>query len=149
MGQSHVHSLANLKAVATAVQFTPTPASPSKPKKNWDILAKEELEKEKDMMQSDDPNAGGDAAVNGLFQQIYANADDDARRAMLKSYTESGGTSLSTDWKEVSEPAFFTPKTVQWPQHAIFQVSKGKVSSLTCSTCSRDLWLRCFFSRSR
>ena len=87
------------------VESTPTPAPSSKPKKNWDILATQELEKEKDKPQSEDPNVGGDNAVNGLFQQIYASADDDAKRAMLKSYTESGGTSLSTDWKEVSEYA--------------------------------------------
>ena len=29
------------------------------------------------------------------------NADDDTRRAMNKSFQESGGTVLSTDWKDV------------------------------------------------
>ncbi|KAF9517541.1 hypothetical protein BS47DRAFT_1371381 [Hydnum rufescens UP504] len=86
-----------------AVQSRPTAAESSRPKKNWDILATEALEKEKDKTQSEDPNAGGDTAVNSLFQQIYADADEDTKRAMLKSYTESGGTSLSTDWKEVSK----------------------------------------------
>eukprot|EP01027_Heterolobosea_sp_BB2_P006394 GEZU01009674.1.p1 GENE.GEZU01009674.1~~GEZU01009674.1.p1 ORF type:complete len:382 (-),score=124.08 GEZU01009674.1:58-1182(-) len=67
--------------------------SSSKKKKNWDLLDKE-AEKEEDKPE-------GEAALNKLFQQIYANADDDTRRAMIKSFTESGGTVLSTNWKEV------------------------------------------------
>ena len=35
----------------------------------------------------------GDPAMN-LFKQIYANANEDTRRAMMKSYLESGGTVL-------------------------------------------------------
>ena len=34
-------------------------------------------------------------------RDIYANADEDTRRAMMKSYVESNGTALSTNWKEV------------------------------------------------
>lgn len=39
----------------------------------------------------------------GFFKQIYANASDEMKRAMMKSYTESGGTALSTSWKDVSK----------------------------------------------
>ncbi|KAJ2781927.1 Cochaperone protein [Coemansia javaensis] len=42
-------------------------------------------------------------SVNELFQAIYRDADEDTRRAMMKSYVESNGTSLSTDWKSVSQ----------------------------------------------
>lgn len=42
-----------------------------------------------------------DGNLNKFFQQIFANADEDTRKAMMKSYTESGGTVLSTNWKEV------------------------------------------------
>ncbi len=48
--------------------------------------------------------AGGDEAdINKFFQKLYADADDDTRRAMMKSYQESGGTTLSTDWSKVGK----------------------------------------------
>jgi len=71
--------------------------------KNWERLADDHLSKEKEKSISEDPNAGGDAALNSFFQQIYSGADDDARRAMMKSYTESGGTALSTNWDDVKK----------------------------------------------
>lgn len=39
--------------------------------------------------------------MNSFFQKIYADADEDSRRAMMKSFQESGGTTLSTNWDEV------------------------------------------------
>ncbi|XP_061344059.1 protein SGT1 homolog A-like [Gastrolobium bilobum] len=73
------------------------PAYPSsKPRtRDWDkleaLVKKEEKEEKLD----------GDAALNKLFRDIYQNADEDMRRAMSKSFLESNGTVLSTDWKEV------------------------------------------------
>lgn len=34
-----------------------------------------------------------DADVNSFFKKLYAGADPDAQRAMLKSFQESGGAS--------------------------------------------------------
>jgi suppressor of G2 allele of SKP1 len=61
--------------------------------KNWDKVAEEELSDKED--DPSDPDA--------FFKMLYENADEDARRAMLKSYTESNGTALSTNWEEVSK----------------------------------------------
>lgn len=41
-----------------------------------------------------------------FFKEIFKNADPDTRRAMEKSYVESGGTALSTNWKEVSNKKY-------------------------------------------
>ncbi|PFH38641.1 SGS domain-containing protein [Besnoitia besnoiti] len=72
------------------------PMYPSSKKKiDWN-----QVEKEIDDELKDDDKEG-EAALQKLFQQIYANADDDTRRAMIKSYQTSGGTVLSTNWDEV------------------------------------------------
>ncbi|WVQ76971.1 hypothetical protein IAR50_006650 [Cryptococcus sp. DSM 104548] len=69
-----------------------------KERKNWDKFEAEEEEND-----ASDPNAGGDAALQKFFSQIYGDADDDTRRAMIKSFTESGGTTLSTDWSNIGK----------------------------------------------
>ena len=43
----------------------------------------------------------GDDGLNKMFQDLYRDADDDQRRAMMKSFVESNGTVLSTDWADV------------------------------------------------
>ncbi|KAJ6641304.1 Protein SGT1 like [Pseudolycoriella hygida] len=60
-------------------------------RRDWDSVAK--------AIETDKPE--GDEAVNELFSQIYMNSSPDVRRAMNKSFSESNGTVLSTDWKEI------------------------------------------------
>ncbi|KAG1783983.1 SGS-domain-containing protein [Suillus placidus] len=75
----------------------------AKPKKNWEELTTKILTSEKEATVDEDPNVGGDSTVNSFFQKIFGDADDDAKRAMMKSFQESGGTTLSTNWDEVSK----------------------------------------------
>ena len=60
----------------------------------------------------------GDEALNSLFQQIYKNANEDTRRAMVKSMQTSGGTCLSTNWDEVEKTDYEekrdAPKGMEW-----------------------------------
>jgi suppressor of G2 allele of SKP1 len=78
-----------------AASERPVYPSSSKKKLDWDALAKEtEKEDEEDKPQ-------GEQALNALFQQIYANSSEDVKRAMMKSFVESNGTCLSTNWEEV------------------------------------------------
>lgn len=58
--------------------------------KNWDKVVEDK----------EDDDEGG---VDDFFKKLYANADPDTKRAMMKSYQESNGTSLSTVWDEVGK----------------------------------------------
>ncbi|KWU44825.1 SGS-domain-containing protein, partial [Rhodotorula sp. JG-1b] len=79
--------------------------SSSRKQHNWDAIVKQSAEEDDELAKdfSKNPNAGGDSALNEMFQKLYADATDDQRRAMIKSYQESNGTSLSTNWEEVSK----------------------------------------------
>lgn len=44
-----------------------------------------------------------DGSADSFFQKIYADADPDTRRAMMKSFIESNGTTLNTSWDDVKE----------------------------------------------
>lgn len=118
--------LSTLQSQSKAVE-TQTAAAPSYPTssrtgpKNWDKLAsdltaKKPKSKVKGKAKDTDKQAGSDSeddadedydsdvggdAVDGFFKKLYAGADPDTRRAMMKSFTESNGTSLSTNWNEV------------------------------------------------
>ena len=48
----------------------------------------------------DDDDAG---SADAFFRKLYKNADDDTRRAMMKSYIESNGTALNTSWDDVKD----------------------------------------------
>lgn len=116
-----------LEGSADAVKFADRPAAPAASTggapsyptssrhgaKDWDKVAssltskkpkekKGEGEDNGDASDAESVNSefGGDA-VDGFFKKLYSGADPDTRRAMIKSYVESQGTSLSTNWSEV------------------------------------------------
>lgn len=74
----------------SALEGKPVEKSTSTCSRNWDRLCENELK--------DD---GPDTELNKLFQKIYSEGSDEVKKAMNKSFVESGGTVLSTNWKEV------------------------------------------------
>ncbi|AOA62356.1 Cochaperone protein [Komagataella phaffii CBS 7435] len=54
----------------------------------------------------DEDEAKDDQSPDAFFQQLYKNADDDSKKAMMKSFIESGGKSLSTNWDNVENKDF-------------------------------------------
>ncbi|XP_067207991.1 protein SGT1 homolog isoform X2 [Linepithema humile] len=71
--------------------------SSSKIYKDWNKIEKE-IEKQEAAELTD-----SETAINSLFQKIYGGGSDEVRRAMNKSFIESGGTVLSTNWGEVEK----------------------------------------------
>jgi suppressor of G2 allele of SKP1 len=110
-------------AVSLSSQTAPSyPTSSKSGPKNWDKLAetltakkkstkksKTDKDKENEKSASSDEDDGIDSdyetgdAVDGFFKKLYASADDDTKRAMMKSFQESNGTALSTNWSEVGK----------------------------------------------
>jgi suppressor of G2 allele of SKP1 len=119
-GSCHAPALANSSASAST---TATKAGTTLPQAriNWDSVTKTILDSEKPKSSSDDPNVSGDSTLNEFFQNLFTNADEDTRRAMMKSFQESGGTALSTNWEDVSKgPVPIKPpagsETRKWEQ---------------------------------
>lgn len=80
---------------------TTAPAYPTSSRtgpKNWEKVLDDEKDDELE----------GDDEVNGFFKKLYKDADPDTRRAMVKSFQESNGTSLSTSWGDVGSRTFET-----------------------------------------
>lgn len=86
-------NLERVSSYATAAKY------PTSTKKDFDLIERE-LE---DEMKSGDSKPEGNDAMMHLFKQIYANANEETKRAMIKSFSTSGGTVLSTNWNEVKE----------------------------------------------
>ncbi|XP_058181465.1 protein SGT1 homolog A-like, partial [Rhododendron vialii] len=99
--------------VSTVAQRTSYPSS--KPRRvDWDSLEAQVKKEEKE------EKLDGDAALNKFFRGIYQDVDEDTRRAMRKSFVESNGTVLSTNWEEVGS------KTVEGSPPEGMEVKKGE-----------------------
>ena len=114
--------MTNLGKPPLAVSADTVPSYPTSSRtgpKNWDKLATDLTAKKKKIKskkrkdtagsgsEGDDDDIDSDYdtgdAVDGFFKKLYAGADPDTRRAMMKSFQESNGTALSTNWKEVGK----------------------------------------------
>ena len=91
------------------------PAYPTSSKhgpKDWDRLATDLTKKPKKGEGEEEAGYDSDDGdpVNAFFKKLYKDATPETRRAMMKSYQESNGTALSTNWAEVSKgPVETTP----------------------------------------
>ncbi|XP_048035623.1 protein SGT1 homolog isoform X2 [Megalobrama amblycephala] len=110
----HWEKLQGEGTLSNVKHFTPNQyPSSSHYTRNWDKLVGEIKEEEKN------ENLEGDAALNKLFQQIYSDGSDDVKRAMNKSFMESGGTVLSTNWIDVGKRKveMNPPDDVEWKKY--------------------------------
>ena len=83
-----------VKQAALATASAPAyPTSSKSGPKNWDTMS----------FDADEPDDDDTQDPNFFFKQLYKGADDDTKRAMMKSYVESNGTALSTNWGEVQK----------------------------------------------
>jgi suppressor of G2 allele of SKP1 len=87
------------------------PTSSRNGAKDWDKVANDLTAKKPKSKGKDgdddgdddyDPDNEGDE-TSRFFKQLYKGADPDQQKAMMKSYQESGGTVLSTDWSNVGK----------------------------------------------
>jgi len=111
------------------------PSSSKTGTKDWDKLARDLSAKSKDKGKGKGANNGtepeydsddGGDPVNTFFKKLYKDADEDTRRAMMKSYIESNGTALSTNWSEVGKAQVETSP----PGEFVFLVLPGGASDL-------------------
>ena len=94
-------TIPNTTSIASSANSNSAPRSRSK----WDAFKDEEEEEgqKKGTKDENGKESANETSIDDFFKQLYANADDDTRKAMMKSYQESGGTALSTNWEDVKK----------------------------------------------
>lgn len=71
----------------------------AKNKTNWSNFKVEDDPSDKEEEDQDE---------NAFFKKLYAGADPDTQRAMMKSFVESNGTALSTNWSDTKDKKWET-----------------------------------------
>ena len=87
------------------------PTSSKSGPKNWDKVANDLSKKPKKDTKEGEEGASEDDGIEdeegdpttNFFKMLYKGADPDTQKAMMKSYQESNGTALSTNWADVSK----------------------------------------------
>mmetsp|Transcript_25107 Transcript_25107/g.24856 ORF Transcript_25107/g.24856 Transcript_25107/m.24856 type:complete len:358 (-) Transcript_25107:43-1116(-) len=97
-------------------EVLPSYPSSSKKSTNWGEVDKT-ITRELHLEERDNDGDG----MNDLFQQIYAGADEETKKAMIKSYQTSNGTVLSTNWDEVKEKDYEGKDYVSPPDDFVAQ----------------------------
>jgi len=94
------------------MEKAPNYPSSSQRAKDWNKLEAQIKKDEKDNKED-----MGDA--NTIFQQLYRDSDENTRRAMNKSMSESGGTCLNMNWEEVSKAKVTCepPDGMEWKKY--------------------------------
>lgn len=72
----------------------------NKNKKDWNQISKQ---LDDDLKEDDDEGQDG---LMKMFREIQDRGSDETKKAMIKSFQTSGGTSLSTNWNEVEKKDF-------------------------------------------
>ncbi|KAK8790887.1 hypothetical protein WA158_005518 [Blastocystis sp. Blastoise] len=75
------------------------PVNPYSSKKDWTKFEVPEEKEEK----TDVKKMTGNESLEYFFQKMYNDADEDTKKAMIKSLQTSGGKVLSTNWKEMKD----------------------------------------------
>jgi len=88
-----------LEAAEDANTYTPI----TNAKKNWDAIVKEEAVEE-------------DKSEMGFLRDLYSGANEEEKRAIMKSMEQSGGTVLNMNWGDVAEKKV-KPKPSEWALH--------------------------------
>ncbi|ODV68127.1 CS-domain-containing protein [Hyphopichia burtonii NRRL Y-1933] len=97
----------SLEASEVDQSFVPTSSTSNEPNAalTYPSSSKKAINWDKFNLKDDDSK---DDEEGDFFAKLYKDVDEDTRRAMMKSYVESNGTVLTTNWSEAKDKKFET-----------------------------------------
>jgi tetratricopeptide (TPR) repeat protein len=99
-GPNQTNTTTNSTSISTSIKNRPYASH-----RDWDAIERDIAEEE----ENEKPD--GESGFHSFMQKIYKDADEDTRRAMIKSYQTSGGTHLSCNWNEVEKTDYEKQRT--------------------------------------